>query len=434
VLTFALRSSVSWMAVDTPARIVVLGAGPTGLETALYARFLGYDVDVFERGGVAENVLGWGHVRMFSPFWMNRSPLGMAAVAAQNRSWQPPPEDALLTGRQWAEAYLLPLAASDLLADHIHTQTRVLAVGRDALLKGDRLGDDERAGLPFRVLTRDSRGQEQVHLADVVIDATGTYGHHNWLGAGGIPAIGERATAECIEYGLPDILGAEREHYAGKRVLLVGAGYSAATNTVALAELADSAPGTQVTWITRHTPHPGNGPIGLIPADRLAQRDQLARRAGELAHATGGPIRYYPGTTVEAVRQGGTKNGWKVQLAGEHAGEFEFDRIIANVGYRPDNSLYGELHVHECYGGGGPMRLAASLLKQPSADCLDQTLASAETLSNPEPDFYILGAKSYGRNSHFLIFVGLEQVRQLFTIIGDRADLDLYASVRPLSS
>jgi hypothetical protein len=48
---------------------------------------------------------------------------------------------------------------------------------------------------------------------------------------------------------------------------------------------------------------------------------------------------------------------------------------------------------------------------------------------NPEPDFYILGAKSYGRDSRFLIADGLRQVRDLFTIIGDREDLDLYASL-----
>ena len=46
------------MAIDTPARIAVLGAGPIGLEAALYARFLGYDVDVYERGKVADRNLG----------------------------------------------------------------------------------------------------------------------------------------------------------------------------------------------------------------------------------------------------------------------------------------------------------------------------------------------------------------------------------------
>ena len=51
-----------------PKRIAVIGAGPIGLEAALYAARAGFVVDVFERGRVAEHMLQWGHVRLFSPF------------------------------------------------------------------------------------------------------------------------------------------------------------------------------------------------------------------------------------------------------------------------------------------------------------------------------------------------------------------------------
>ena len=93
------------MAVDTPARIAIFGAGPIGLEAALYARFLGYDVDVFDRGQVAENVLNWGHVRMFTPFGYNSSTLGLAALAAQDAEYKPPHAHELLTGREWWGRY-----------------------------------------------------------------------------------------------------------------------------------------------------------------------------------------------------------------------------------------------------------------------------------------------------------------------------------------
>jgi hypothetical protein len=45
---------------------------------------------------------------------------------------------------------------------------------------------------------------------------------------------------------------------------------------------------------------------------------------------------------------------------------------------------------------------------------------------NPERNFYIVGAKSYGRNSQFLFAHGLNQIRDLFTIIGGRSTLNLY--------
>ncbi len=57
-------------------RIAVLGAGPIGLETALYARSLNLPVTVYERGRAGEHVHRWGHVRMFSPFSMNSTRLG----------------------------------------------------------------------------------------------------------------------------------------------------------------------------------------------------------------------------------------------------------------------------------------------------------------------------------------------------------------------
>ncbi|HEV7223618.1 MAG TPA: hypothetical protein VGN42_13005, partial [Pirellulales bacterium] len=259
------------MAVDTPARIAVLGAGPIGLEAALYARYLGYDVDIYERGRAAEHLLRWGHVRLFTPWRMNVTPLGLAALSAQDESWRAPADDAILTGRELAEAYFIPLAHSDLLIDGLQLGAEVLAVGREGLLKQDQVEDEIRIDAPFRILLRDASGQERLAAADVVIDTTGTYGNHNWAGASGIPAAGERAAAEQIKYGLPDVHGADREEYAGRRVLLVGAGYSAATNAVALAELARSAPGTQTTWLTRPSapPRSPHGPIAIIPDDRL---------------------------------------------------------------------------------------------------------------------------------------------------------------------
>jgi len=76
------------------------------------------------------------------------------------------------------------------------------------------------------------------------------------------------------------------------------------------------------------------------------------------------------------------------------------------------------------------MKLAASLVGKGSDDCLKLSSCGPETLRNPEPNFYILGAKSYGRNSHFLLRAGFEQVREVFTLITGQAGLDLYKGVK----
>jgi hypothetical protein len=243
-----------------------------------------------------------------------------------------------------------------------------------------------------------------------------------------VPAPGEQQLRSQIHYHLPDILGVDRERFAGQHTLVIGAGVSAATNIVALAELAQQSSGTRATWITRREAAAGQrGPLTVLADDRLPARRQLAAAANALCAAADSPITYWPLTDVEALARDDAGR-FQVTVSGDQEGVFAFDRILANVGYRPDNRLYEELQVHECYATSGPMKLAAQLQKQPTADCLDQVAHGPQTLLNPEPNFYILGAKSYGRRSSFLLSVGLRQIVEVFSIIGDRETLDLYAT------
>jgi len=50
-------------------------------------------------------------------------------------------------------------------------------------------------------------------------------------------------------------------------------------------------------------------------------------------------------------------------------------------------------------------------------DCLAQTSHGSDTLRNPEPGFFILGEKSYGRNSTYLMRVGWQQVDEVFPLL-----------------
>ena len=409
---------------DSLPRIAILGAGPIGLEATLYARYLGYQVQLIERGTVpAPNVLAWEHVTLFTPFSMNASPLGIAALQAQDPSWEPPAAESMLSGAEYHRQYLQRLAESDLVAGPLQYDTEVVAIGRKGWLKREGVGDEARGDSPFVLLIRDAAGREYVSEADVVIDCTGTFGNHNWLGQGGIPAPGESASSSNIEYGLPDVLGRDRDRYQGKQTLVVGAGYSAATVITQLAKL----DATKVSWITRETSE--SGPIPRITDDPLAARDALAVEANQLAEGDG-PVSHYADKSIAAVEYRAASDDFAVTFDDPPAEEAVFDRLVANIGYRPDNRIYGELQIHECYATGGPMKLAAKLLGNISADCLDQTSCGPQSLVNPEPHFYILGSKSYGRGSQFLLSVGLAQIREVFTIIGEREDLDIYATMQ----
>ncbi len=431
------------MAMDTPAKIAILGAGPIGLETALYARFLGFEVELFEQGEAANSVKRWGHVRMFSDFEMNRSSLALAALYAQDESFEPPRDDELLTGNEWVERFLLPLSRTDLVADHIRTNTRVTRVGRTHWLKPEAPGDVERGEDGFQILYQSKDGTEGRSQADIVIDCSGVFREPNWLGPGGTPALGETTLRDDIEYGVPDVLGADRDCYAGKRTLVVGSGYSAATTISALAELLGQTPDEQgeLLWLRRPSRF-STSPIALIENDRLTSRDQLGRKANELAES--GAITGIAGIVKQVSKVDG-RIRVDIQVPNEssetdaehpaHSVRCEVvDRVVANVGYRGDWSLCEDLQVHRCYATDGPIKLAAELMANSSGDCLDQSKSRAETLVCPEPNFYILGAKSYGRSSKFLFAQGLEQIRDLFSLIGQRSTLDLYAGAKTLPS
>jgi len=204
-------------------QIAVIGAGPVGLEAALYARRAGYDVLLIEQGEVAANVAKWGHVLLFSPFGMNSSEQGRQAIQTTWPEKVLPDDGAYLTGKEHRDQYLLPLSQLPELQDCIREQCVVRSIGRSRFLKSDLVDNTKRSAEPFRLLV-EHEGQETVIEADLVLDCSGTYGTHNWLGNGGIPAPGERQVLSAENYLLPDILNSEHARFLGKRTLVVGSG------------------------------------------------------------------------------------------------------------------------------------------------------------------------------------------------------------------
>jgi hypothetical protein len=92
--------------------------------------------------------------------------------------------------------------------------------------------------------------------------------------------------------------------------------------------------------------------------------------------------------------------------------------VLSLTGGVGDHALYRQLQVHECYATCGPMKLSAAILgAQAGGDCLAQTTHGVETLTNPEPNFFLLGSKSYGRHNTFLLRVGYDQVEEVFTLL-----------------
>ena len=383
-------------------RIAVLGAGPIGLEAALYASALGWPFALYERGQPGENLRAWGHVRLFTPFGMNASVLGRAALKADAPKTALPAEDAILTGREHRDAYLAPLAAHAPLAAALQAKSTVVQVGRKGHLKEE--SGPTRGRQPFVLLVRTGDGKERVDEADAVLDCTGTYGNHRHLGDGGIPAAGELAARPHIASGLDDITGVRAGDYADKTTVVIGSGHTAATSVGLLAQLAAKHPGTWIIWLGRGG---GSAPLKRVVNDPLRERDQLAGRANMLATRGEGNVEYFPSTVVQGVEHRG-KDGFKVAaLCSGTPKEWDADKVIANVGYEPDRRLFRELQVQE-----------------------DPATFAPASLRHPEPGFHILGSKTKGRLPHFLIKDGLEQVREAFALLAGQPGLDLNKKAR----
>ncbi len=384
-------------------RIAILGAGPIGLEAALAAAARGDDFTVFEaEPAVGGHVRRWGHVRTFTPWDMTVSPRMRAALPDA-------PQGAVLpTGDDIARELLEPVGALPALRGRIRYATRVLAIGREGLLKHEAVGEARRGRRPFRLLVEAPDGHEAIAHADVVLDATGTYGSPNRLGDGGIAAVNERAFDARIERFLP-AFDAEPAAWAGRTILLTGAGHCAQTAARALAQFARDAPGTRVVWAVRN-PAPG---WGAVAGDPLPERAALNGAAAQLAAGASDAVLVRTGHVTEALHAAGGDR-IAVTLRNGTGEEVQVDRILALNGGVGDHGLYRQLQVHECYATCGPMNLAAALLGETGGDCLATVAHGPDSLRNPEPGFFILGAKSYGRSSRFLLSVGWRQVDDVF--------------------
>jgi len=202
------------MPLDTPARLAILGAGPIGVEAALYARFLGYDVVIYEQREVAATVRRFSPERMPTPFGKNHSPLGLAAIQAQDESYRTPDQGALLTYGEWIDAYVVPLAQTDLVADHLRLHTAVVAIRKEELLPGDFAGHEDEPGWAFHVQSRSLSGEEQNEAFDGVLDCTGVSSPPFHTSEPNYHILGSKSRGSVSDFTFQDGLTQIREVFA----------------------------------------------------------------------------------------------------------------------------------------------------------------------------------------------------------------------------
>ncbi|MFE9656689.1 FAD-dependent oxidoreductase [Micromonospora sp. NPDC006431] len=387
--------------------VAVIGAGPVGLAAAAHLHERGLPFTVLEAGDTAGTaVQQWGHVRVFSPWRYNIDPAARRLL--DDAGCVAPDLEALPTGADLVADYLQPLAELPQLKPRMRYGVRVDAISR---LGFDRLRTAGREQAPFLIRLAD--GEEL--LARAVIDASGTWGTPNVLGASGLPARGEKDATAYLDHALPDVLGADRDRFAGRHTLVVGAGHSAANSLLSLAELAAATPGTEVTWAIRSA-SPARAYGG---GDALPARGALGSRLRY--HVEAGRIRLLTGFSVHAI----TPAGGRVAVVVRHADGTDesttVDRIVAATGFRPDHTIAAELRL-DLDPIMGTTRALAPLIDPNEHSCGTVPPHGVDELAHPEPGYYAVGMKSYGRAPTFLMATGYEQVRSVVAALaGDWA-------------
>ena len=401
--------------------VAVVGAGPVGLAAAAHLADRGLPFVVLEAGErVGAAVRGWGHVRTFTPWQWIVDQAAERLLAPSG--WVRPPTSVPPTGDELTEHYLEPLAAA--LGDGVRLGARVVAVTRDGMDKTRTIGRAER---PFVLRVQGADGRTTELRARAVLDASGTWGQRNPLGAGGLPAVGEQEAEAFLVGPLPDVLGRDRARFAGRRTLVVGAGHSAAGTLLTLGRLAAEEPGTSLVWAIR-----GRSPDGVYgggQADQLPARGQLGSDLRRLVDS--GAVELVTGLAITAlevvgdtVTVVGTAAGRERRIAGLHA-------VAAATGFRPDLGLLSELQLDLSPALEAPARLAP-LVDPQFHSCGTVPPHGHRDLAHPDEGLYVVGSKSYGRAPTFLVPTGNEQVRSVVAALaGDLAAADDVQLVLP---
>jgi hypothetical protein len=387
--------------------VAVIGAGPVGLAAAAHLVSRGIRPLIFERGhepGAA--MRDWAHVRVFSPWRYNIDAAARSLLEAAG--WREPDPDHLPTGGEIIDEYLAPLAAVPGIAPNLRLGAEVTGITREGM---DKMSSKGRDTAPLIVQYVDGQGGEQRARVKAIIDASGTWTKPNPAGVDGLPVPGERASADRITYGIPDVVGAERAHFAGKRTLVIGGGHSAINVALALMELQQQDEATEIFWALRHASI--DRLVGGGLNDQLPERGALGLAAK--AAMDDGRLKMLTAFSMQRIER--REDGLRIS-ARRDGGEFELnvDRIVVAAGFRPDLSFLGELRVSLDPAVEAPHALAA-LIDPNFHSCGTVPPHGIAELRHPEPGFAIVGSKSYGRAPTFLMTTGYEQVRSVVAAI-----------------
>lgn len=393
--------------LDSPATIAIIGAGPIGIEAAIYARFLGYFVSIFDTRRVAHRMLDWHLRKLACPVSVCTSPLGHAAIKSQNPEYVLPDPDAIWTGKEYAEQYLLPLAKTDLLFDDIHFLSPVTSISRLKSFRFEEIDPQDRCEDQFRLLVEGRHRGNWASRADIVLDCRGAHERTAGMGPGGGLAIDEQTHRDSFLKHSPLDRKFESKLLLGKQVGLVGGSDRACQFVHEYLDWHVENSSSRLTW--------------LVPCDAKEQRPYVAATLSRIEESGNPEIQTYPILGVEKISKS-DDDRWTLQLLLEDETTVDFPSdSVASFPYPREADPWPEL---EC------RRYVSS--ENSSSESSDSSM-DAWPFVTCEPGYYRLDSDGLAWdesqqcwNAGAGIARGLEQVRRVFSLIVGRESLDLH--------
>ena len=375
--------------VESPATIAIIGAGPVGIEAAIYARFLGYFVSIFEQRRVAHRMLDWHNRPLDVTVQDCTTSLGHAAIAAQNPEYVRKEPGDRYTGKTYAEEYLLPLAKTDLLFDDIHFLSPVADVSRYRTLVSDQINCQERCNDEFRILVEGRHRGPWVSRADVLLDCRGATQQISGIGPGGGLAIGEAVCRDSFLLHTPKDRKFDAKSVLGKHVCLIGQSVRAGQFATEYLEQFGGAGSGRLTWAIR--------------PDRRHDSSIIEQALKAIGGMHIGKINVVESLGVEQIQR-------------NELGEFLLKFVRDD-----DSTVEMQCDAVVALTSGRPIPLSFEI-----QNTKPHNMMSCPTSVTNEPGYYGLRGGDIEEGAGVELTDAFRSIRELFAMLAGRQELDLY--------
>ncbi len=385
---------------------VIIGAGPTGLSAGVHVKIRGVEPLILEKvPSVGSTIESWEHVAAFTP-WRYVMDIKVTEIL-KKQGWKEPADlEHLPRGREIIDQYLKPVAQLEELQGRIQYNAEVIGVSKAGYSKLHGL-QEERNKVPFRVHYKASDGTVHVVEADGVIDASGTLHNPNPIGVDGLPVLGEQENKSRIFYGIPHAEGKDKATYKGKTTMVLGGGHSAIGSALGILKLKEEDINTKVIWGLR-----SKGIEKLLGGginDELPARGAIGQAAKKAIDD--GALELLQELKIERIEKIGDRLRLDALVEGEKR-SVKVDSIVVNTGFRPNLHMLSEVRLALDPAVEAP-KILAPLVDSNFHSCGTVKPHGVDELSHPDKNFFMVGMKSYGRSTAFLMLTGYEQVRSI---------------------